>query len=422
MKATIYPSVCKKEVTIPPSKSMSHRAIICACLAKGKSVVSNIAYSDDTKATIEGMRQLGANITEHKSHLEIEGTSDFSRLNHATINCKESGSTLRFFIPIFSFCNQEVTFLGENRLLKRPQAIYETIFQKQGLTYEQTDSHIKINGSLQAGEYTLDGNVSSQFITGLLFALPLLNGDSTIHIKPPFESRSYVDLTLQVLEDFGVKVMFLDDNTIFIQGNQTYQPCNYTVEGDFSQFAFFAVLGAINNDIRCLGMKHNSLQGDKVILSILKQCGIQVDEIENGYLIHKGKLHGTEIDLSNCPDLGPILTILAMYAKGTTKIYNAGRLRLKESDRIEAMETELKKIGVPITTTEDTIQITGDASYHCTQQLFAHKDHRIAMSLAVAIACSNQIATIDGVECVNKSYPAFFEDLQKVGVKVDILN
>ncbi len=420
MNVKIYPSKCCNQVVIPPSKSMSHRAIICACLASGKSIIKNLVFSDDIKATIDGMRQLGATITEFDDYVEIRGISDFADIKNQDINCKESGSTLRFFIPIFSLLNKKVSFYGENRLLKRPQEVYKDLFLKQGIEFIQTKDCITINGSLKAGEYELDGNVSSQFITGLLFALPMLKQDSVIKIKPPFESRSYIDLTLQAMNDFGVKACFTDDYTIKIDGNQQYKPCDYTVEGDFSQLAFFAVLGAINNGIDCIGVSHNSLQGDKVIIDILEKSGVLIKKIRCGYRIEKSDIIATDIDLSDCPDLGPILTILAMFAKGKTIIYNAGRLRLKESDRIEAMETELKKFGVNIATTQEEIVIEGKNEYSCSESLFAHKDHRIAMSLAVAIACSNSPAIIDGAECVNKSYPAFFEDLQKTGIKISI--
>lgn len=418
MKVTVSPSVCQHDVMIPPSKSMSHRAVICACLAEGKSIIRNLAFSDDIIATIEGMRQLGASITQHDTWIEIDGIGSEFSLQNNQIFCKESGSTLRFFIPVFSLTNQSVTFHGENRLMKRPQALYQELFQKQGLFFEQEEDIITVKGSLKAGEYEIDGNISSQFITGLLLALPLLSENSIIKVKPPFESRSYVNLTLQTMADFGVKATFLDENVIEIPGGQRYHACNYQVEGDYSQLAFFAVLGAINHDISCLGVSPNSLQGDSVIIDILRKCGVVVEEIENGYYIHHGKIQATEIDLSDCPDLGPILTVLAMYAKGTTRIYNAARLRLKESDRIEAMETELRKLGVDIHSTQDEIIIMGANGYIPREETLAHKDHRIAMSLAIAATKCQSDVVIQGAECINKSYPAFFEDLKKTGIVV----
>ena len=359
MKATIYPSTSGGEVIIPPSKSMSHRAIICACLAKGTSRIDNIAYSVDVTTTIEGMKKLGAKVQCFDDYLIVEGIQDFNHLQDSTINCNESGSTLRFFIPLFANTNQEVSFTGKNRLLKRPQKIYETIFNQQGCFYSQSDESIQIKGALKPGAFTLPGNVSSQFISGLLFLLPMLDADSTIVIKDDFESRSYVDLTIQMLKEFHIHVEFKNDSTLHIPGNQQYYAHNTRVEGDYSQFAFFAVLAAINHDLTILGVAHDSLQGDKQILQILDDFKIKVEAIENGYRVYHSTPIAHDIDLSNCPDLGPILCVLAMNAKGTTKITNAARLRIKESDRIEAMETELKKFGANITSTEDEIMIIG---------------------------------------------------------------
>ena len=418
MKATIFPSTCKGTLKIPPSKSMSHRAIIAASLANGKSTISNIAFSEDILTTIEGMKNLGATITCFNDAIEVEGIKDFKHLKKTVVFCKESGSTLRFFIPIFSLCNQTIAFTGENRLLKRPQKIYETIFKSQNIAYIQDDEKIEIGGSLKSGNYELDGNVSSQFISGLLFALPLLDGDSTIHIKEPYESRSYVDLTLEILELFGIEATYLDANTLFIKGGQSYKAKDYRVEGDFSQSGFFAVLASINHDLTLSGLNPQSKQGDKQIIDIIKSFGIKVKENSDGYSIQKGVLIPSKIDLQDCPDLGPILTVLMAYTKGTSQIYNATRLRYKESDRILAMETELKKCGVEIQSTEGEIIVVGNPPYTCNVALSGHKDHRIVMSLAIAATLFKQPVTIHEAQFINKSYPTFFEDLSSIGIKV----
>lgn len=422
MKVKVYPSKVHGKVVIPPSKSMSHRAIICAALANGRSEISNVAYSDDIKITIAGMQQLGANITCLEDRVIVEGIKDFNDLQDTTIFCNESGSTLRFFIPIFSLCNREIHFTGRNRLLKRPQTIYENIFKQQDIPYYQDDEKISIGGSLKPGNYELNGDVSSQFISGLLFTLPLLDGDSTIHIKEPYESRSYVDLTLEMLERYGIHAHYSDSNTLVIKGNQTYQPNNYNIEGDYSQLGFFAVLATINNDLHCGGLIHNSKQGDKQIISILKDAGARIEEVEDGFKIYKSSLQPTKIDLQDCPDLGPILNVMAMYAQGETTIYNAQRLRYKESDRIAAMEEELLKLGATIHTTESEIIIHGNKSYHGDVSLSGHKDHRIVMSLSVAATLFDKPVMIEGAQAINKSYPTFFEDLTRIGVKVDILD
>ena len=421
MKVKIYPSKCSGEVTHPPSKSMAHRAIICASLAKGKSIIKNIAYSDDIIATIEGMKKLGANIIKNQDTLHIEGIENFTNIKDSIIDCNESGSTLRFFIPIFSLTDKKVEFVGKNRLLQRPQKIYEDIFKNQNLHYFQDDNKIEIQGSLNSGEYIINGNISSQFISGLLFTLPLLNGNSTIKIIPPFESKSYIDLTIEVLKIFGVEVEFLDELTLSIKGNQKFKPADYTVEGDFSQLGFFAVLAAINNTLICKGLNTKSQQGDKEIIEILKNCNIEIEKLDNGYKIYKGMPLNSDINLENCPDLGPILTVLAAYGKGDFKIYNAQRLRYKESDRIAAMEEELKKLGVDISSDENSIYIKGNSNYLSCNEVFGHKDHRIVMSLAIFATLLDRPLIIEGAEAISKSYPNFFEDLEKINIKLEIL-
>lgn len=419
MKAKITPSKVSGCVTIPPSKSMAHRAIICASLAKGTSIIDNVDYSKDILATIEGMQCLGAKITKEEHRVIIKGIQEFHS-HEKEVFCNESGSTLRFFIPIFSLCNQPLTFTGAGRLMQRPQKVYQDIFHEQGLPFIQDEQGIHIEQSLKSGDYTIQGNISSQFISGLLFTLPLLPQDSRIHIIEPFESRSYVDLTLEMLAYFGVKVSYEDDTTLYIVGNQSYQAKDYRIEGDFSQLAFFAVLAALNHDLNILGLRHESRQGDKAILQILSDFGATIEEIEDGYHIAKSELHGCDIDLANCPDLGPILTVLAMYAKGNTTIHNAERLRIKESDRIQAMEDELHKFVVDISSTEGEIFITGKHQYTCMDELSGHNDHRIVMALTVALLCSTTGGLIEEAQAINKSYPSFFEDIKKLYGKVEI--
>ncbi len=420
MRATVYPGCPKGQISIPPSKSMAHRAIICASLAEGKSEIKNIAYSDDIMTTIEAMRLWGAQITCFPDHLWITGTAGRFPQEEFVVDCHESGSTLRFLIPIFSLSGHPVHFQGRNRLLQRPQSVYEKIFQDQHLFYAQNEQEIVLQGPLASCGYVVKGDISSQFISGLLFSLPLLPGDSRIIVEPPFESASYVALTLQMLERFGVHVIFEDENTLFITGGQHYMATDYTVEGDFSQGAFFATLAAAKGNLQMMGLRHDSMQGDKEILSILQKAGAKIAAIENGYSIKKAALCGTEIDLADCPDLGPILTVLGALAQGETKISHAARLRYKESDRIAAMEIELRKAGIQIESTQDDIVIKGGYQQEAGLVFEAHKDHRIAMSLAVLGACMEQPVVIEGAQAVAKSYPNFFADLQKVGIKVDI--
>ena len=418
MKAIIKPSNCKGTIKIPPSKSMAHRAIICASLADGKSTLSNIDYSVDIQTTINCMRKLGAYIECFDDTVIIQGIKDFNHLIDNHIECNESGSTLRFLIPIFSLTNQKIIFTGKNRLLKRPQKIYEDLFHKNHLTFNQTNEFIEIQGSLQPNEYTIHGNISSQFISGLLFTLPLLNDNSKIHILPPFESKSYIELTIQMLEKFGIKILWENDDTLIIPGNQKYNAHNEIIEGDFSQFAFFGVLGAINSKLDILGMNVNSLQGDKQILEILNNFNSLVIENDGIYTVAPSSLIAHDIDLKNCPDLGPIVCILGMFSKGITHVYNASRLRLKESDRIDAMVSECAKMGCNIDVMDDEMVIHGNTFMSPKVELSGWKDHRIVMACAIALTKLGGV--IEGCEAISKSYPSFFEDLKSVGIEVEI--
>ena len=417
MKAVIRPSKAGGSVKIPPSKSMAHRAIICASLADGKSVISNIDYSVDITTTIECMRKLGAQIICGESTVTVQGIKNFDSLQDSLIQCNESGSTLRFLIPVFSLTNRRVTFTGKNRLLKRPQKIYEDIFKNAGLHFAQDEEKIEIQGALPSGEYTLSGGVSSQFISGLLFTLPMLAENSKIHILLPFESRSYIDLTIQMLAKFGIEIAWEDDLTLYIKGGQKYKAHDETVEGDFSQFAFFGVLSAINSPVDIYGMDPESLQGDKQILEILSQFGCDVAYQNGIYRISAEKLTSADIDLKNCPDLGPVLCTLAAFSNGTTRVYNAGRLRLKESDRIQAMERECAKFGCTITSDDNEMIIHNGYSVP-TETLYGWKDHRIVMACAVALSVLG--GEIDGCEAITKSYPSFFEDMKKAGIEVEL--
>ncbi len=422
MLVKIYPSnLTNDQIIIPPSKSMAHRAIICASLAAGTSIISNIDYSIDIKTTIAGMRKLGAIIEESKDSLTITGISNFNNLKEQTIECNESGSTLRFFIPIFSLTNQKVRFTGKNRLLKRPQKLYEDIFTNQKVSYTHNEEYIEVDGAIEGGEFTVLGNVSSQFISGLLFTLPLCEKDSIIKILPPFESKSYIDLTIQMLSYFKITAFFKDDLTIVIPGNQKYVSSDIRVEGDYSQFGFFATLGAINGPLKCLGLKHDSLQGDKNILNIFKDMNIKFDLIDDGYYIHKNEFNGTTMNMENCPDLGPTLTTLATFATTKSTMINANRLRIKESDRIQAMEDELKKLNIDISSTNDEVYINPNNHWYYNDILSGHKDHRIVMALAIGATVSKTPLLIAEAESINKSYPNFFDDLKSLGIKVEII-
>ena len=405
-------------ITAPPSKSMAHRAVLCAALAEGRSHITNLEFSKDISATLGAAAQLCARVRTGADDAVVEGLGHFVPLA-APVDCCESGSTLRFLIPIASLTGQAVSFTGRGRLMERPQSVYEALYREQGLRFEQSASGLTVEGALTPGEYRLAGNVSSQFISGLLFALPLLSGASVIRITPPFESRSYVDLTLRALADFGVRAAFTDENTIAVPGGQAYRPCAYTVEGDYSQAAFLAVLGAARGGVAVTGLREDSLQGDRAILDILARCGARIIRTDGAALFEKSALRGTEIDLADCPDLGPVLMVLGALCKGETVIRNAARLRMKESDRIAAMEQELRKMGAELFSTQDTVTVRGGA-LHGTDGLYGHNDHRVVMALAVAAYAAGVPAAIGGAEAVNKSWPDFFETVRALGGKVEL--
>ena len=407
-------------ITAPPSKSMAHRAVLCAALAEGRSHITNLEFSKDISATLGAAAQLCAKVETGPADAVVEGLGQFRPLS-APVDCCESGSTLRFLIPIASLTGQEVTFTGRGRLMERPQSVYETLYREQNLRFEQTPSGLTVEGSMTPGEYALAGNVSSQFISGLLFALPLLSGDSTLHLLPPVESRSYIDMTRSVQAAFGVQSRWLDETTLFLPGNQHYHACDYTVEGDYSQAAFPAVLGAVCGGVTIAGLSPDTLQGDAVILDILRRCGAKLTCTDAGVVFEKALLHGVDIDLADCPDLGPVLMVLGLLCEGTTVIRNAERLRLKESDRIAAMEAELQACGGVLESEGGTITVQGcaDRLHTPAAPLHGHNDHRVVMSLAVLALCTGLPLTVDDAEAIQKSWPHFFTAIKPLGAEVE---
>ena len=407
-------------ITAPPSKSMAHRAVLCAALAEGRSHITNLEFSKDISATLGAAGQLCAEVRTGPADAVVEGLGHFRPL-FAPVDCCESGSTLRFLIPIASLTGQAVTFTGRGRLMERPQSVYETLYREQNLRFEQSSAGLTVEGALTPGDYTLAGNVSSQFISGLLFALPLLDGDSTLHLLPPVESRSYIDMTRSVQAAFGVSSRWMDETTLFLPGNQHYHACDYTVEGDYSQAAFPAVLGAVCGGVTITGLHPETLQGDAVILDILRRCGAKFTRTAEGIRFEKAPLHGVDIDLADCPDLGPVLMVLGLLCDGTTVIRNAERLRLKESDRIAAMEAELRACGGVLESAGGTITVQGCADHlHAPEApLHGHNDHRVVMSLAVLALCTGLPLTVDDAEAIQKSWPHFFTAIRPLGAEVE---
>lgn len=416
----IYPSELKGEVKIPPSKSMAHRAIICAALSEGLCIIENIDYSDDIIATIDAMNSLGAKIVKHKDYIEVIGAygSDEKAKETRVIDCNESGSTLRFLVPISLLFKGSSNFIGRGNLGKRPLTTYYNIFERQGIqySYEEGNLNLVINGELKAGTFEVEGNVSSQFITGLLFTLPLLKEDSKIIITTEMESKGYIDLTLKAMSDFGVEIINNNYREFIIKGNQKYNARNYRVEGDYSQAAFFLCADSLGNDVLCKDLDLNSLQGDKEVIDILERMNVVFNANDIGVKgIANGELTSTVIDGSQCPDIIPVLTAVASLTNGTTEIINAGRLRIKECDRLAAVTSELNKLGAKIIEKEDGLVITGVEKLQGGVEVWSHKDHRIAMTLAIASTRCEKPIVINDYECVAKSYPNFFEDFKALG-------
>lgn len=414
---TLFPCSLDGKVKVPPSKSLSHRALICAALSNGESRITNFVYSEDTLATIGALESLGVKFDKLKNEVIVTGIKKL-KLKSKEVYCNESGSTIRFLIPLFSLTNKEVHFTGEPGLMKRPQAIYEKIFSEDQNTFTQQDNAIVVKGSIKARNYIIKGDVSSQFFSGLMFALPLLEEDSEIIIDGVLESKSYVDLTIDTLSCFGI-IIKETETGYFIEGNQKYKEVDYHVEGDYSQAAFYLVGGIIGGHIQVKDIPHTSSQGDMAVVDIIQSMKGKIIFTENGYTAVKSNTVGRVIDVQDCPDLGPIISLLAALSKGTTKIVNAHRLRLKESDRIESTVTTLKQLGANIRTDGDDIIVVGKKSLDGPGGTFnSFNDHRIAMMLGIASSRCETPITITQADCVNKSYPHFFDDLKSIGGRV----
>jgi 3-phosphoshikimate 1-carboxyvinyltransferase len=362
---------------------------------------------------------LGAKFIKGSDNVVVHGTGK-PKLKSNTIYCNESGSTIRFLIPIFSLTGKEMYFTGEEGLLKRPQSIYQEIFDEDNNTFIQEETKITVKGSIKARTYVLKGNVSSQFFSGLMFALPLLKEDSYIIIDGDLESKSYINLTIDMLSHFGITIKEIE-NGYFIKGEQKYSPKDYRVEGDYSQAAFYLVGGVIGGTIKIKDIPAKSSQGDKAIINIIQSMNGKIIFTENGFNSVKSNTVGTTIDIKDCPDIGPIVALLASVSKGTTRIINAHRLRIKESDRIESTVSSLKQLGANIDVDGDDIIIQGKKSLDGPGGILdSFNDHRIAMMLGIASSVYEVPFTIKNADSVNKSYPHFFEDLKSIGGKLII--
>ena len=429
MKIKIKPSILNGKIEIPPSKSYSHRAVIAAALAESgkKSKIDNLKFSVDITTTTDIMENWGAKIERFENALEIIGNGGKVIPKDKYVQCNESGSTIRFLIPIGITDENELIFDGKGKLVERPLDSYYRIFDKQGIFYKNENGKLPltVNGKLKAGNYEIDGNISSQFITGLLYSLPLLDGDSKLTINKNLESKGYIDLTLEILKLAGIEIVNNSYKSFDIRGNQIYKPFDYTVEGDYSQVAFWIVAGIISansdNEVKCLHVNKNSLQGDREIIEIVERMGANLEIFDDYVIVKPSKTKGIVIDISQCPDIGPILTVLGALCEGETRIINGERLRIKESDRITSIKTELNKLGANVAEEGDSLIIQGVEGFTGGVTVNAWNDHRIAMSLAIASTRCEKEIILEEAESVRKSYPHFWDDFVKMGGEIEIV-
>jgi len=399
MKVKILPSKTSGEVSAPPSKSFAHRYLIGSVLSRGKCVIKNIADSDDISATLSCIEQLGGSVTKDGNTVTVIPTNE-KQIENAVFDCKESGSTLRFFIPVVLATGaKNCTFSGSERLLARGIKEYEKLFENSDVTIKSDEKSIEVNGKLTAGNYEISGEVSSQYTTGMLFALSVLSGKSTLKITGNAESRAYVDMTIKVLKDFGADIAEPEKNYFEINGKGRLSPGEFTVEGDWSNAAFLIALSRLLGTISVSGLNENSVQGDRFL-------SVAFDALDG---------ENAEIDLKDCPDLAPILFAYAAYKNGG-RFINTRRLRVKESDRANVMAEELKKFGANVKVYENSVEIEKTQLKPPIVPLCGHNDHRIVMALSVLAAVFG--AEIAGAEAVNKSYPDFFRVIKKAGVNI----
>ena len=399
MKIKIFPGNASGNVTAPPSKSMAHRLLMGAGLADGISRISHIALSEDIKATLGILEALGCQYTYEEQVVTIKGIGNVPLTSEKALDCNESGSTLRFFIPLLLTGGKKCEFIGAKRLMERPLDIYESICKEQGILFEQKGQSLLLEGKLKASHFKVPGGISSQFITGLLYALPLLQEDSVLEILPPIESKAYIDMTLEALEHYGVSIR-KEGNCYYIKGGQQYLAKDGYVEGDYSNAAFLDALDVIGGAVAVDGLRADSLQGDKVYQRYFEQ-------LAKGHAV---------LDISECPDLGPILMGVAA-AKHGAKLTGTKRLKIKESDRGTVMAQELLKFGIETEVKENEIFVYPGELQVPTEALDSHNDHRIAMTLATL--CTITGGVICGAEAVRKSFPNYYKMIETLGIRLE---
>ena len=438
MNVTITPAELSGTVTPPPSKSQAHRVLIAAALADGECTISNVAFSQDIEATMSCLESLGAEFARDGSTVTVRGMgantmSPLRRMAYPRLDCGESGSTLRFLIPVSLAVRSGGIFSGRGRLMERPQKPYFDLFDKKGVFHEQKDGVLTVTGILTPGTYQLPGDVSSQFVTGLLYALPLLDGDSEIVLTSPLESRGYVDMTLDTLEIFGIQIRWKNARTFLIPGRQTYSPHSIAIEADWSQAAFWYTAQVLGNPVAVEGINPRSIQGDREFLEWVRMVknepmasGFTVPIWGNGAEAEPPSIPSggcaVSIDVSQNPDLVPPLAAMGALMNGLLRIQNAARLRIKESDRLASVTQVLSALGADVTEGPDFLEIRGKETLSGGVTVDSFNDHRIAMMAAIAATRCGKPVTVLGAECVAKSYPNFWEDYEALGGKIQKTN
>jgi 3-phosphoshikimate 1-carboxyvinyltransferase len=414
MERYLEPSELKGNIKAPASKSMTQRAIAASLLADGESIIHNPSYCDDSLAAMSIAVGLGARVEPQVHELKITGSAI---LKESKLNCGESGLAIRMFSPIAALYSAEITLVGANSLKKRPMSMIEEALNQLGVKCKSTDGFLPltIRGPLAGGKIEIDGSVSSQLLTGLLMALPLASKDSEIKVRN-LKSKPYIDMTIQLLNSFGISIMTSDYNLFRIPGNQKYKPNSYTVEGDWSGGAFLLVAGAINGQLCVKGLRNDSKQSDMAVLKALEIAGAKLTLGEDHIDISRSQLKAFEFNATESPDLFPPLVALASYCKGVSAIKGVTRLIYKESNRANTLKEEFGKMNIKIEIADDMMFVTGGRPQGARVE--SHDDHRIAMAVAVAsLGASGKISIRDS-QCVAKSYPHFFEDLRQLGALV----
>lgn len=413
----------KGEVQAPSSKAYTHRMLISAALSKGTSRISNPLVSADTEATLRAIKAFGAETELRGTWWAIRGIQSF-KASKNPVDCGESGATLRFLIPIAALVPGTTLLVFGSSLERRPVAPLLQSLKNLGaesrLQMKGENSIVRIHGGgIKGGRTRIRGDISSQFISGLLFALPMAEEDSEITVTTPLESRSYVEMTIEILHKHGITVSTSSElRRLKVPSNQEYKPCDHKVSGDFSSAAFLLAAAAITSSkVKVKNLDYRTTQGDKEILKILEEMGSKV-RVGDKYVEIEGKqLSATDVDAKNVPDLVPVCAVLACYSKGVTKIFNAKRLKYKESDRLHSIHAELKKMGAEITMKEDGLIVKGPCAMYGAL-VNPHNDHRVAMACAIAALGAEGETKIQKSECINKSYPMFFKDLRYLGANI----